>query len=171
MYRCIGGVGVFLLETGLQVSRGLKEEGFQYDLSTLKYFFESPHAILIWTIPLLLAIVLRIITHFYHHQLIFPAYFFSIPVVFYIVVFAAGLDLDELRRTGWVMDVGGDTEAWWKFYTQFVRLLSCHFICRMELIKSNRTLARPIGVPSGRVCRLNSLSSFSVFYTYLSMCV
>ncbi|ORX36862.1 sulfate transporter family-domain-containing protein [Kockovaella imperatae] len=116
---CIGGVGVFLLETGLEVSRGLKEEGFQYNLATLKIFFESPLAILLWTIPLALAIMLRVITHFFHHQLIFPAYFFLIPVVFYIIVFAGRFDLDHLRQLGWVMNVGGGSEAWWKFYTYF----------------------------------------------------
>jgi len=117
---CIGGVGIFLIETGLEVARGLKEEGFAYNLDTLKLFFDSPHNILLWTIPLGLAITLRIITHFFHHQLIFPAYFFIIPIVFYIVVLAGHFDLEDLRRTGWIFDVGKNTQAWWKFYTYFV---------------------------------------------------
>ncbi|ODN79912.1 hypothetical protein L202_03801 [Cryptococcus amylolentus CBS 6039] len=116
---CIGGVGVFLIETGLQVSRGLKEEGFEYNLATLKLFFQSGHAIAIWTIPLFLAILLRIITHYFHHQLIFPAYFFIIPIIFYIVVAIGGWEIQHLRQTGWVFDVGSNTQAWWKFYTLF----------------------------------------------------
>ncbi|WVQ82197.1 hypothetical protein IAT38_004325 [Cryptococcus sp. DSM 104549] len=116
---CIGGVGVFLIETGLQVSRGLKEEGFEYNLATLKLFFESVHATALWTVPLFLAILLRIITHFFHHQLIFPAYFFVIPLVFYAIVAIGGWDLEHLRKTGWVFDVGTNTQAWWKFYTLF----------------------------------------------------
>ncbi|ADV20089.1 vacuolar protein [Cryptococcus gattii E566] len=116
---CIGGVGVFLIETGLEVSRGLKEEGFEYNLATLKLFFESGHAIALWTIPLALAILLRVITHFWHHQLIFPAYFFIISVIFYIVVAIGRWDLQHLREMGWVFDVGTNKQAWWKFYTLF----------------------------------------------------
>lgn len=120
MSRCIGGVGVFLIETGLEVSRGLKEEGFSYDLATLRLFFESPHAVVLWLLPLFLAILLRVITHFFHHQLIFPAYFFVIPIIFYIVVAIGGWSFAELREMGWVFDVGAKTQSWWKFYTLFV---------------------------------------------------
>lgn len=116
---CIGGVGIFLLETGLEVARGLNEEGFSYNLATLKMFFESGHAIALWTIPLGLAILLRVITHYSKHQLVFPAYFFVIPIIFYIVVAIGKWPLAELRRTNWVFDVGQNTQAWWKFYTQF----------------------------------------------------
>ncbi|OCF36928.1 vacuolar protein [Kwoniella heveanensis BCC8398] len=116
---CIGGVGIFLIETGLEVSRGLKEEGFEYNLATLKIFFESGHVIALWTVPLALAILLRVITHFFHHQLIFPAYFFVIPLIFYVVVAIGGWSMDHLRATGWVFDVGKNTQAWWKFYTYF----------------------------------------------------
>jgi SulP family sulfate permease len=104
------------------VSRGLKEEGFEYNLATLKLFFQSTHVIALWTLPLLLAILLRIITHFYHHQLVFPAYFFIIPMIFYITVAIGGWSFDELRESGWVFDVGKDTQAWWKFYTLFVSI-------------------------------------------------
>jgi len=118
--RCIGGVGAFLIVTGLEVSRGLKEEGFAYNLATLNLFFDSSHAILRWTIPLALAAFLRIITHFFHHPLIFPAYFFAIPVIFYIAVAIGRWDIEYLRTQGWLFDVGKSSLAWWKFYTYFV---------------------------------------------------
>jgi SulP family sulfate permease len=101
------------------VSRGLKEEGFEYNLTTLKFFFESPHAIALWGIPLALAIILRIITHRFHHQLIFPAYFFIIPVVFYIVVAIGRWDMATLRENNWVLDVGKQSRPWYTFYTLF----------------------------------------------------
>ncbi len=116
---CIGGVGVFLIETGLEVSRGLKEEGFEYNFSTLKIFFEDGHAMALWMVPLGLAIALRIITHRFTHQLIFPAYFFIIPVIFYIVIAIGGWSIPHLRSRGWVFDVGGSTQPWYKFYTLF----------------------------------------------------
>lgn len=101
------------------MSRGLKEEGFEYNLTTLKFFFESPHAIALWGIPLALAIILRIITHRFHHQLIFPAYFFIIPVVFYIVVAIGRWDMATLRENNWVLDVGKQSRPWYTFYTLF----------------------------------------------------
>jgi len=118
-------VGVFLIETGLEVSRGLKEDGFNYDLPTLKIFFQDYHAVLLWTIPLALAILLRVITHFQHHQLIFPVYFFVIPIIFYIVVAIGGWSFPHLRNTGWVFDVGENAQAWWKFYTYIVSVMRC----------------------------------------------
>lgn len=111
-----------MIETGLEVSFGLKEEGFEYNLETFKLFFKSAHAIALWLIPLSLAILLRIITHFFHHQLVFPAYFFLIPCIFYIVVAIGPWSLDHLRETGWIFDVGGEAQPWWQFYTYFVGL-------------------------------------------------
>ncbi|KAL1405410.1 hypothetical protein Q8F55_009041 [Vanrija albida] len=117
---CIGGVGVFLIQTGLQVSLGLPEDTFENPgLDVFKPFFASWHAFSLWTIPLGLAIFLRVITHFFHHQLIFPVYFFIIPVIFYIVVAIGGWSFDTLRASGWVFDVGSNTQPWWKFYTEF----------------------------------------------------
>lgn len=103
----------------LEVSRGLKEEGFEYNLNTLRVFFANGHAIALWTIPLALAIILRIITHRFHHQLIFPSYFFVIPCVFYIVILIGGWSIAHLRQTGWIFDVGGVSQPWYTFYTLF----------------------------------------------------
>jgi SulP family sulfate permease len=88
-------------------------------LSTLKFFFESGHALALWGIPLALAILLRVITHRFHHQLIFPAYFFMIPIVFYIVVAIGRWDMATLRENNWVLDVGTKARPWYTFYTLF----------------------------------------------------
>lgn len=103
----------------MEVSRGLKEEGFAYNLDTLRLFIESPQAIALWTIPLALAVVLRLITHKFHHQLIFPAYFFLIPLVFYIVVAIGRWPLNELRQQNWILNPGTQSKPWWTFYTYF----------------------------------------------------
>jgi sulfate permease, SulP family len=103
----------------LEVSRGLKEEGFEYNWATFKIFFSDGHAIALWIIPLALAILLRIITHRFTHQLIFPTYFFIIPVVFYIIIAIGRWDMETLRAAGWVFDVGKSTQPWYKFYTLF----------------------------------------------------
>ncbi len=117
---CIGGVGVFLIETGLEVSARLEaEEGFQWNLETFDYFVQSWHMVALWVPPLLLAILLRVITHKFTHPLIFPAYFMVIPIVFYIVTFPIlGENFASLRKGGWVFDIGNAADApFYRFYT------------------------------------------------------
>lgn len=120
---CIGGVGIFLIETGLEVcSRLQSEDGFQYNLETLRYFFRSGHMVALWLPPLLLAVLLRLITSRFHHPLIFPGYFLMIPVIFYIV--SSGIlriPIQTLRDDGWVFDIGeaASKAAFYRFYTYF----------------------------------------------------
>lgn len=119
---CIGGVGVFLIETGLEVSSQLKsEEGFQWNLETFRYFTQSWFMVAHWLPALGLAILLRLITSKFHQPLIFPAFFLCIPIVFYII--ASGIcrvPLAELRKYDWVFDVGKAADApFYRFYTYF----------------------------------------------------
>ncbi|KJA17340.1 hypothetical protein HYPSUDRAFT_1023378 [Hypholoma sublateritium FD-334 SS-4] len=98
----------------------ISDDDFDFTWKTFRFMFLDAHNLMLWTIPLLLAVLLRLITHKYHHQLIFPAYFLIIPVVFYVVVFAAGIDLGGLRRSGWLFDMGASAqEPWYKFYTYY----------------------------------------------------
>ncbi|PWN52895.1 hypothetical protein IE53DRAFT_360421 [Violaceomyces palustris] len=119
---CIGGVGIFLIETGLEVCGRLKsEEGFQYNLETLRFFFQSGHMVSLWLPPLCLAILLRLITTKFHHPLVFPGYFLAIPPIFYLV--AVGIlrvPMSTLRDDGWVFDIGEASNApFYRFYSYF----------------------------------------------------
>ncbi|GMK57284.1 hypothetical protein CspeluHIS016_0401180 [Cutaneotrichosporon spelunceum] len=116
---CIGGVGVFLFITGLQVSLGVSGSDFRYDLATLKLFFANLLSVALWGLPLALAILLRVITHFFHHQLIFPAYFLILPAIFYVIVAIGGWDWQYLRDLNWVFDVGQNVQPWYSFYAGF----------------------------------------------------
>ena len=120
---CIGGVGIFLIETGLEVcSRLQSEDGFQYNLETLRYFFQSGRLVALWLPPLLLAVLLRVITHRFHHPLIFPGYFLMIPVIFYTVTSGIlRIPIQDLRNDGWVFDIGetASKAAFYRFYTYF----------------------------------------------------
>lgn len=69
--------------------------------------------------PLLLAIVLRLITSRYSHPLIFPGYFLAIPLVFYAIAYAAGFNIDQLREGGWVFEVNGVDSEWYEYWTLF----------------------------------------------------
>ncbi|KAL1731933.1 sulfate transporter family-domain-containing protein [Schizophyllum commune] len=122
--RCIGGIGVFLIITGLCVSTGLEDTEFTYTLDTLKFFLLDGRNLMMWALPFGLAAVLRLVTSFATFseragQLIFPGYFVMIPAIFYVVVLSARLNLGELRDAGWLFDVGGGEGKWYTFYEFF----------------------------------------------------
>ncbi|KAF6756738.1 vacuole protein [Ephemerocybe angulata] len=114
---CIGGVGVFLMATGFAISMRIPDDDFTLSWETLRLMFLENHNLVLWAIPLGLAVLLRLITHRFHHQLIFPVYFIVIPLVFYVVVLAGRFDFAQLRAEGWLFDVSMAREPWWKFYT------------------------------------------------------
>ncbi|KAI4525505.1 hypothetical protein K525DRAFT_261215 [Schizophyllum commune Loenen D] len=121
---CIGGIGVFLIITGLCVSTGLEDTEFTYTLDTLKFFLLDGRNLMMWALPFGLAAVLRLVTSFATFseragQLIFPGYFVMIPAIFYVVVLSARLNLGELRDAGWLFDVGGGEGKWYTFYEFF----------------------------------------------------
>ncbi|EMD35753.1 hypothetical protein CERSUDRAFT_52921 [Gelatoporia subvermispora B] len=117
---CIGGVGVFLIITGLTVSTRMADDDFSLSLSTFKFLVLNSHNLALWLPALGLAVLLRVITHRYDHQLIFPMYFSIIPIMFYVVVAAAHLDLGALRRGGWLFDMNTSShEPWYHFYTYY----------------------------------------------------
>ena len=139
---CIGGVGVFLIITGLNVATRLPDDEFSLSLDTLLFFLRGSNFAL-WAPAFVLAGLLRVITARWHHQLILPtctllflerpsenahrflssftADFLIIPAVFYVVILIAGLDLDVLRRERWLFQVARSEEKWYQFYTYFGR--------------------------------------------------
>ncbi|KIY49603.1 hypothetical protein FISHEDRAFT_40530 [Fistulina hepatica ATCC 64428] len=121
---CIGGIGVFLIVTGLCISTGLEDTNFAYNMGTMRYLFFDTWNLMMWIVPFALAALLRIATSTLKmslraEQLIFPGYFVMIPAIFYVVVLAAKLDLHSLRADGWLFDVGGDEGKWYAFYEYF----------------------------------------------------
>jgi SulP family sulfate permease len=60
------------LSRSLKVSLRVDDDALTMTWSTFKFIFLNLHSLALWTIPLGLAIFLRVITHQYHHQLIFP---------------------------------------------------------------------------------------------------
>ncbi|KAH9847094.1 sulfate transporter family-domain-containing protein [Lenzites betulinus] len=116
---CIGGVGVFLVITGLTVSTSISDDDFSLSLDTFKFLVLNVHNLVMWLPAFGLAVLLRVITHKWEHQLIFPIYFCIIPVAFYVVVAAAHLDLAALREAGWIFDMGTSREPWYQFYSLY----------------------------------------------------
>lgn len=49
----------------------------------------------------------------------FPAFFLLIPIVFYIIVFAAHIPISTLRENGWIFQLQGVNTPWYEFYKMF----------------------------------------------------
>lgn len=115
---CIGGVGVFLIETGLAVCTRM-EGSFKYDLDTLRVLTRDAVTVAQWAIPFALAVLLRVITHHVNNPILFPAYFVALPFIFYAVAFASGHGIGYLRTHGWVFNINVESAQFWRFYTYF----------------------------------------------------
>jgi SulP family sulfate permease len=124
---CIGGVGFFLVSTGLEITSRLNGN-LNYDLTTLKKLTE-PDTFILWIIPLILASIL------YKSQPIFntnfpklskfyvPGYISVVAAVFYFFVLSIDqLDPEHLRKAGWIFERPEAGEPWWYFYTLYSRL-------------------------------------------------
>ncbi|KAI9775644.1 MAG: hypothetical protein M1839_000969 [Geoglossum umbratile] len=115
---CIGGVGWFLVATGLEVSARLNGN-LEYNIPTLLKLVQFD-TIFLWTVPLSLAILLMVCQRWVKHTLFVPCYFMTIPAVFYFFVAAIpNLQLDELRQTGWIFEMAAAGAPFYHFYTLY----------------------------------------------------
>lgn len=114
---CIGGVGWFLVATGVEVSARLPGN-LEYSLDTLKQLFRGD-TILLWIIPLSLAIALTIIQRHVKSNLLVGGYFISVGAIFYFFKFALGISMDTLHSQGWVFNPPPAGNPWYHFYTLY----------------------------------------------------
>ena len=115
---CIGGVGWFLIATGLEVTAGL-DGNLNYDSATLWKMLSSD-TIALWCIPLALALFFCWSEHRVNNQYYLPVFIMLIPAVFYF--FVGSLDIlqpEHLRKTGWIFEGPESGEPWWYFYTLY----------------------------------------------------
>lgn len=114
---CIGGVGWFLVATGLEVSARLPGN-LEYDIPTLKQLFRSD-TILLWTIPLALAIVLMITQRYVKSNFLVGGYFISVAAIFYFFKFAMDIQMDTLHTRGWIFDSPPAGNPWYHPWTLY----------------------------------------------------
>ncbi|KAJ2180005.1 hypothetical protein GGH18_005447, partial [Coemansia sp. RSA 530] len=112
---CIGGVGYFLMQTGMEVTSQI-----QLSLSwpVLRELF-APNALGLWGSSLGLAVLLRVLCTRFTHPLFVPMFFMVVPAMFYITTAALGLSMETLRATGWVFALPDAGEPFYHFYTLF----------------------------------------------------
>lgn len=114
---CIGGVGFFLVITGLEVSARLGTN-LNYDLPTLKKLFQGD-TIALWTVPLALAILVLVLRRRLKSPFVLPVFFISVTAIFYIVVAAAKINLDGARNSGWIFPKPPSGVPFYHFYSYF----------------------------------------------------
>ncbi|OZJ05631.1 hypothetical protein BZG36_01522 [Bifiguratus adelaidae] len=115
---CIGGVGWFLVATGLEVSARL-DEPLTYTAGTFRELFLDPHKLALWSTPFGLALILRAMQKRWNHPLLVPSFFMAIPVVFWVLVGIVGWDIGQLRADGWVFPLPRGDAPFWRFYTHY----------------------------------------------------
>jgi SulP family sulfate permease len=114
----IGGVGWFLVATGIEVS-GRLEENLEYTLPMLKKIFLDTHTFALWFSSFAVAILLRLIQYRNSSPMVVPVFFMTLPIAFYIIVFIFGLDVQEVRNAGWIFPLVESNTPFWHFYTYY----------------------------------------------------
>jgi SulP family sulfate permease len=115
---CIGGVGFFLVVTGIEVSARI-EGNLNYDLATLQKLF-SADTWYLWSLPLFLAISIMILQRMIKSPFVLPAFFVLIFATFYtIVVGIFHMDLEVVRNAGWIFEQPEAGVKFYRFYSYF----------------------------------------------------
>ncbi|KAH3669548.1 hypothetical protein WICMUC_004970 [Wickerhamomyces mucosus] len=115
---CIGGVGYFLIVTGLEISSRLG--AFEYSLDYLSQLIEVDNLIKI-SIPILLTIVLVIVQLLNNHSLILPSFYIAVFILFHvIIIIIPNFDLNGARKLGYLFESStsdnSKSSAWYEFY-------------------------------------------------------
>ena len=112
---CIGGVGWFLVATGLEISARLNGN-LEYSISTLQKLFRSD-TVALWIIPLVLAVLLQTAKRWVKHPLTDATFFLAIIAVFYFYVAAIEeLTIPELQNEGWIFAAPDAGKPFYSFY-------------------------------------------------------
>ncbi|KAK9448573.1 sulfate transporter family-domain-containing protein [Limtongia smithiae] len=115
---CIGGVGWFLIATGLEVSSRL-EGNLTYTLETAKFLLQ-PLTLLKWGLPLCLTTILFVLEHRIKHPLLVPTFFLLVFGLFHLIVsVVSGISLELLRSEGWVFASPAASAPWYHFYSLY----------------------------------------------------
>jgi SulP family sulfate permease len=115
---CIGGVGFFLVVTGIEVSARI-EGNLNYDLPTLQKLF-SADTWYLWCLPLFLAISIMILQRMIKSPFVLPAFFVGVFATFYIIVEGIfRMDLEVVRNAGWIFEQPEAGVKFYRFYSYF----------------------------------------------------
>ena len=117
---CIGGVGWFLVATGVEVSARLPGP-LEYTGDTLKKLILEPGTLVLWGIPLGLAVGLLVLKRFIHANFLVGVYFITVAAIFYLVKWTGRVSMNTLRDGGWVFASPASSNPWYHFYMLYGR--------------------------------------------------
>ncbi|KAI8823013.1 sulfate transporter family-domain-containing protein [Fimicolochytrium jonesii] len=113
---CIGGIGFFLLLTGVEVTTGITTA---YTMQYLHDIFQLS-SFKLWGASLALAISLKLMQRRIHHALFVPIFYVCIPILFYIIVFIGRFSIEDVRSAGWLISLPeGPPAKFYEFWTYF----------------------------------------------------
>ncbi|KAJ3151683.1 hypothetical protein HDU89_001731 [Geranomyces variabilis] len=113
---CIGGIGLFLIFTGVEVTSGITTA---YTLEYLRAIFKLAE-LKLWGTSLGLAIFLKMLQRRIQHPLFVPLFYVCVPVLFYLVVFIGRFSLEEVRNAGWLISLPeGPPAPFYEFWTYY----------------------------------------------------
>ncbi|KAH6581218.1 hypothetical protein BASA61_009176 [Batrachochytrium salamandrivorans] len=111
---CIGGIGLFLLFTGIEVTADIQQE---FTMEYLRRIFEWT-SFKLWGASLAAALLLKAIQRYVSHTLLVPMFYLSIPIIFYTITFSFGMSLDMLRTERWLFDLPSSEDIpFWTYFT------------------------------------------------------
>ncbi|KAI9010065.1 sulfate transporter family-domain-containing protein [Hyaloraphidium curvatum] len=96
----IGGIGVFLFKTALEVLARIEKLTF----GTVPELFQ-PAKLVVWSMGLITAVVLMLMQTKIRWDGLMAVYYLAVIALFYVVVFATGTSFDTLRAEGWLYDL------------------------------------------------------------------
>lgn len=115
---CIGGVGFFLVMTGIEVSARL-DGNLNYNLDTLHKLFSSD-TVYLWVLPLVLSLIIMGLERRYKSPFLLPGFFIMVFAIFYIIAKAIlRIDLEVLRHSGWIFEAPEAGVPFYRFYSYF----------------------------------------------------
>ncbi|KAK6511924.1 hypothetical protein TWF481_000828 [Arthrobotrys musiformis] len=115
---CIGGVGAFLVLTGIETAARL-EGSLDYTFDTLKVLFSLP-TFFMWMLPLAISVSLLVLMQFLKHPFTVPVFFLTLLASFYLLVAAVPtLTIEGLREAGWIFQAPRSSVPFWHFYTLY----------------------------------------------------
>jgi SulP family sulfate permease len=119
---CIGGVGFFLVVTGIEVSARI-EGNLNYDLETLQKLF-SADTWYLWCLPLFLAVSIMLLQRMVKSPFVLPAFFVCVFATFYIIVEGIfRMDLEVVRNAGWIFEQPEAGVQFYRFYSYFSKYI------------------------------------------------
>ncbi|KAL3229963.1 hypothetical protein RNJ44_01326 [Nakaseomyces bracarensis] len=149
---CIGGVGYFLVITGLEVTTRVAK--FEYSLPFLKDLFFNQATFWKWFLPVILTVILVVTQKCFRNSLVLPSFYILTLILFhFIVAIVPSISLNQLRKSGWIFPTPETSSSWYDHYRYF-NFGKAHWILVLKQIPTMLALTFfgilhvPINVPA-----------------------